>query len=94
MYRHLAHWPAYLALAWTLLAPLNANGSLDRLIANAAKKARERSAHHVMRLHVLSAGPTDPALSTAIRSAIEPFTGDLIAKMVVICAVLRAATSG
>jgi hypothetical protein len=28
-----------------------------------------------------------------MRSAMEPFTGDVIAKMVVICAVLRAATS-
>ena len=50
MYRHLAYWPAYLALAWTLIAPLNADGSLDRLIANAAKKAQERSAHLMTRL--------------------------------------------
>jgi hypothetical protein len=94
MYRHLAYWPAYLPLAWTLIAPLYADRSLDLLIANAAKKARERSARLVMRLHVLSAGSVDPALSTAIRSAIEPFTGDVIAKIVVICAVLRAAASG
>jgi hypothetical protein len=94
MYRHLAYWPAYLALAWTLIAPLDADGTLDRLIAHAVKKGRERSARLVVRLHVPSAGPIDLALSTAIRSAIEPFTGDVIAKMVVICAVLRAATSG
>ena len=94
MYRHLAYWPAYLALVWTLIAPLDADGSLDRLIADAVNKARERSARLVTRLRVPSAGPTDSALSTAIRSAIEPFTGDVIAKMMVICAVLRAATSG
>jgi hypothetical protein len=94
MYRHLAHWPAYLALAWTLLAPLNANGSLDRLIANVAKKARERSTHLMTQLPALSAGPIDPGLSAAIRPAIESFTSDVIAKMVVICAVLRAVTSG
>jgi hypothetical protein len=94
MYRHLAHWPAYLALAWTLLAPLNANGFLDRLITEAAKQAGERSGSLVTRLHALSAGPVDPALSTAIRSAIESFTSDVIAKMVVICAVLRTVTSG
>jgi hypothetical protein len=92
MYRHLAYWPAYLALAWTLIAPLDEDGTLDRLIAHAVKKGRERSARLVVRLHVPSAGPIDLALSTAIRSAIEPFTGDVIAKMVVICAVLRAAT--
>jgi hypothetical protein len=60
MYRHLAHWPAYLALAWTLIAPLNANGFLDRLITEAAKQAGERSGSLVMRLHALSAGPVDP----------------------------------
>lgn len=93
MYRHLAYWPAYLALVWTLIAPLDADGSLDRLIADAVNQARERSARLVTRLRVPSAGPMDSALSTAMRSAMEPFTGDVIAKMVVICAVLRAATS-
>src|SRR5258708_584524 len=94
MHRHLAHWPAYLALAWTLLAPLKAHGSLHRLIANVAKKARERSAHLMTQLPALSAGPIDPGLSAAIRPAIESFTSDVISKMVVICAVLRAVTSG
>jgi hypothetical protein len=92
MYRHLAYWPAFLALAWTLIAPLSADGSLDRLIADAAKKARQRSAHLMTQLPAVSAGPIDSGLSAAIRSAIDPFTGDVIAKMVVICAVLCAAT--
>jgi hypothetical protein len=30
MYRNLAHWPGYLALAWALLAPLDANGRWRR----------------------------------------------------------------
>ena len=94
MYRHLAYWPAYLALAWTLIAPLNADGSLDRLIANAANKAQERSAHLMTQLLAVSARPIDPGLSAAIRSAIDPFTSVVIAKMVVICAVLHTATSG
>ena len=29
MYRHLAHWPPYLALAWTMIAPLDADTRLD-----------------------------------------------------------------
>ena len=94
MYRHLAYWPAYLALAWTLIAPLDADGSLDRLIANAAKKAQERSAHLMTQLLAVSARPIDPGLSAAIRSAIDPFTSVVIAKMVMICAVLHTATSG
>jgi hypothetical protein len=92
MYRHLAYWQAYLALAWTLIAPLDANGSLDRLIAATIKQARERSAHFEVPIRVPFAGPVDPTLKFAIRSALEPFTNDVIAKMVVICAVLRTAT--
>jgi NADH dehydrogenase FAD-containing subunit len=36
----------------------------------------------------------DTATGSAIRAAVEPFAGDVIAKMVVICALLRAATFG
>jgi hypothetical protein len=50
MYRHLAYWPAYLALAWTLIAPLDADGSLDRAIADASKKARMRADRVAARL--------------------------------------------
>jgi hypothetical protein len=52
MYRHLAYWPAYLALVWKLIAPLDADGSLDRLIADAVNQERERSARLVTRLRV------------------------------------------
>jgi hypothetical protein len=41
-----------------------------------------------------SATPPSPALRTAISAALEPFVGDVIAKMVVICAFLRQATEG
>ncbi|MGA8612584.1 MAG: hypothetical protein WB760_12835 [Xanthobacteraceae bacterium] len=92
MYRHLAYWPAYLALTWTLIAPMDADGSLDRSIADAMAKARVRATRVAMRLHDPSAAPIDPTLNDAVRAAVEPFAGDVIAKMVVICALLRAAT--
>jgi hypothetical protein len=92
MYRHLAYWPAYLALAWTLIAPLDADGSLDRLIGAVIKNAWQRSVHFGLPVHVPSSAAIDSTLKAAIRSALEPFTGDVIAKMVVICAVLRTAT--
>ena len=93
MYRHLAHWPAYLALAWTLVAPLDADGRLDRAIADAIAKARLRAGRVVARLHSPAAAPPPAGMGAAIRAAVEPFTGDVIAKMVVVCAVLRAASS-
>jgi hypothetical protein len=92
MYRHLAYWPVYLALAWTLIAPLDADGSLDRSIVDAKKKARVRAECIAARLDVPFGPSIEPALSMAIRSAVEPFAGDAIAKMVVICTLLRKAT--
>jgi hypothetical protein len=43
MYRHLAHWPAYLALVWTMLAPLEIDRRLDRAIEGSIAKARPGS---------------------------------------------------
>jgi hypothetical protein len=89
MYRHLAYWPGYLALNWALIAPLDADGSLAAAIEDALAKARTQAARLAVQLH---APPIDPATAAAIRIAVEPFAGDVIAKMVVICALLRAAT--
>jgi hypothetical protein len=94
MYRHLAYWPTYLALIWAIISPLEADGSLTRSIEDALAKAPKRSALVLPRLLAPSDVPIEPALGAAIRTAIEPFAGDVIAKMVVICGVLRAITSG
>lgn len=89
MYRHLAYWPAYLALSWALIAPLHADGALGRAIADVLGKARLRAA--ALAVH-LEAPPVDRTTSAALRAAVEPFAADVIAKMVVICVLLRAAT--
>ena len=91
MYRHLAHWPSYLAFAWLLLAPLDGDGRLAAAIDGTHRAARIRADR-------LSAQPGDlaasisPALAAAIRTAIAPFVDDVLAKMVVVCAFLRHAT--
>ena len=90
MYRHLAYWPGYLALNWALIAPLDADGSLEAAIEDALAKARMQAARLATQLHP---PPIDPTTAAAIRAAVEPFAGDVIAKMVVICALLRAATA-
>jgi hypothetical protein len=89
MYRYLAYWPGYLALNWALITPLDADGSLEAAIEDALAKARTQAARLAAQLH---APPIDPTTAGAIRTAVEPFAGDVIAKMVVICALLRAAT--
>lgn len=91
MYRHLAHWPAYLSFAWLLLAPLDADGRLAIAIQQAQRAALARADRLPVRLGS-SAAPPPPALAARISAAIEPFVGDVIVKMVVICAFLRRVT--
>ncbi|MBV9828974.1 MAG: hypothetical protein JO001_25405 [Alphaproteobacteria bacterium] len=64
MYRHLAHWPGYLALAWMLVAPLNADGTLDQLIAAALANAQARAVGLAAGLVIPT--PIEAPLSTAI----------------------------
>jgi hypothetical protein len=90
MYRHLAHWPSYLSFAWLLLAPLDADGRLGIAIQQAQRAALAR----VDRLpDRVGAAPPPPALAARISAAIEPFVGDVIVKMLVICAFLRGVTA-
>jgi hypothetical protein len=91
MYRHLAHWPSYLSFAWLLLAPLDADGRLAAAIRQAQRAASARVGRLPVRLGGSAAPP--PALATRISAAIEPFVGDVIVKMLVICAFLRRVTA-
>jgi hypothetical protein len=67
MYRHLAYWPSYLAITWAMLAPLDADGSLDCLIADAVAKAQARAVHIVR-----SPPPSNPAIDPALPRQYEP----------------------
>jgi hypothetical protein len=91
MYRHLAHWPPYLSLAWLLLAPLDRDGQLATTIGQAQDAVSVRGDRLLARL---TASPLSSTQAAAISAAIEPFAGDLIVKMLVICAYLRRATAG
>jgi hypothetical protein len=89
MYRHLAHWPPYLSFAWLLLAPLDGDGRLATAIDHGRRAASTRADRLLVRL---DASPL-PAQAAAISAAIEPFAGDLIVKMLVVCAFLRRVTA-
>jgi hypothetical protein len=91
MYRHLAHWPAYLALAWTMIAPLDADSRLDHAIADALTRARASGRRLVARLSTPSRTLVTPVRADISR-ALDDFTRDVIARMVVIGALLRRAT--
>ena len=91
MYRHLAHWPPYLALAWTMMAPLDADVRLGNAILDVLVKARESGRRVVARLPTASL-TLAPAVQADVSHALDCFTGDLIPRMVVIGALLRRAT--
>jgi hypothetical protein len=88
MYRHLAYWPAYLAITRNMLAPLQANGSLNALTRSARALGR---AHGRMLARQLA--PTSPpeALQAALASC-RLFVEHPIARMTGICAIIRRAT--
>jgi hypothetical protein len=71
--------------------PLDADGRLEAAIQQAQRAASARADRLPVRL-VGSAAPP-PALAAKIRAAIEPFVGDVIGKMVAICAFLPRVTA-
>ena len=87
MYRHLAHAPDFLQRLEAALAPVQADGSLDRAIA-----ANRRSAHRTG----ACAGSRDrgrPAGPGRARSKprVSAFVDHAIGKMVTICRAIRVA---
>jgi hypothetical protein len=91
MYRHLAHWPGALAIAWMLLSPADADGSLSGVIADNLAAAKARARVLAGTLKPSSAADLPPAQRAAARKAITLFVDHPIGKMVTICRLLRLA---
>lgn len=87
MYRHLAHWPPMLALAWAVLAPRSADGSLPAAIAACRAEARTAAA----RLPLPDPPPLPGAARAAVADALDRFGGEVLPRMVVACGLLRGA---
>jgi hypothetical protein len=90
MYRHLSYWPAYLALAWDQLAPLDADGRLATAIAEAGTLGRRQAA--LLLGWMPEVRPPQDAM--ALHAALAQFVQGPIDRMVVNCAVLRRAWQG
>jgi hypothetical protein len=90
VWRNLAHWPGYLALALAQLRPLEASGWL----AGAMGALRTQRDGLVGELLAARAGdpavpPPAPAAQQALEHALRRFTDGLILRMVPLLAVLR-----
>jgi len=88
MYRHLAHAPAFLQRLETVLAPAQADGSLDRAIGANRDAAREGA--RVLARAISAERPPQPA---RIEAAVSAFVDHAIGKMVTICRAIRVARS-
>jgi hypothetical protein len=86
MYRHLAHAPAFLKRLETVLAPVQADGTLDRAIAANRNAARERA-----RVLARAISADRPALASEIEAGVSAFVDHAIGKMVTICRAIRMA---
>ena len=86
MYRHLAHAPAFLQRLETVLAPLQADGSLDRAISANRAAAVDRA-----RVLARAISAERPALTDKIEIGVSAFVDHAIGKMVTICRAIRVA---
>ena len=89
MYRHLAYWPAYLALVRTMLVPLQQQGRLDALTQSTRALGH---AHGAVLARQLKPSAPPPTLQSALDSC-RLFVEHPIARMTGICALIRRATT-
>jgi hypothetical protein len=90
MYRHLAHWPAYLALVHTLIAPFAAEGRLEPLIQGVIAEGRHRAAQITGGLALPEQTPADK-IQADMRAALTLFIDGPIGKMITIVPLIRQA---
>jgi hypothetical protein len=88
MYRHLAYWPAYLALVRTMLAPLQREGRLNALTLSTRALGYAHGA--ILASQLKPATPPD-TLQGALASC-RLFVKHPIARMTGLCALIRRAT--
>ncbi|QQS12228.1 MAG: hypothetical protein IPK81_22420 [Rhodospirillales bacterium] len=88
MYRHLAHWPPFLALLWTTLSPPGQDGRLVAAIDGVQSLAVARAPALIGRLAPPAAAPSTAALD-ATRRALDDFIVHAIGKMVPVCRSIR-----
>ncbi len=89
LYRHVAHWPGFLALAWAVLAPLQRDGRLATMIAATLDAADRRAS----KLAIEPSGdlPLSAAARRQIGATLTEFIDGAIGRMLPIGMVLRRA---
>ncbi len=90
MYRHLAHWPDYLALVAEFLTPLDERGVIRAGVISVLRDSQERGVQIGAQLGQAEVILDSREQELLIRT-INNFTHDMIAKMIVIVGLIRQA---
>lgn len=90
MYRHLAHWPAFLALVWERLAPLEGDGRIGQIILESLEAGADVSRRLAAQMQP-PAGLPDAATLAQANAALDLFIRHAIGRMVPIGRMLAAA---
>ncbi len=86
MYRHLAHWPGFLALGYVYLSPLAADGRLGKMIGEAGALGDSAGA----RLQAGTMNLPPPGSAAEVRRATADFIEHAIGRMVPVASILLA----
>ncbi len=89
MPRHLAHWPGYLALYWTSIAPLDADDRLRECIDAVRVDGRHRALG--LAGHLDARGGVDEPNRAALEATLENFSQNAISRMIPVVSLLRRA---
>jgi hypothetical protein len=82
LYRHLTHWPGFLAVVHAALSAPHRDGRLQSEHAMMRDRAQKLASDRIL---PMAAGPPPPVCpdKEVVRTSLEIFTGDMIARMVV-----------
>ena len=89
LYRHLAYWPGFLAVARDRLQPLHESRALYAAIGNLKQIADREAAELVT--YVVGSGAAPPTDSREIANALSRFTRQALPRLIVIIGLLRGA---
>ena len=89
MPRQLAHWPGFLALYWTVVAPYDADGRLAACIDTVLSDGRAIGRRLAAGMRQVET--PDPALQQTVDAVLEDFSQHAIARMIPVVALLQQA---
>ena len=89
MPRHLAHWPGFLALYWTAISPLDANGNLDRCIDSVLEEGRARGV--LLARYVDRSVKPPQGSSESVEATLDDFCRNAISRMIPVVGLLKKA---